>query len=663
MNKPHLTWYHNESNSRGKSTAKQQILFLRNLNKFFCLVLVISAHAAFSQTPEIDSLKQQLKNPKSDELAILFELCKRNHSMNADTALIFANRAKQISEQRHDYESSLMAEFYIAECYSKKGRADTCLTLCNTGLKEIADTNKFFPAYRDFMWNKIVSLTKLRKIKESINECYNLLGNAERNNDIPGQVIAYNCLGVNNNILENRMEALSLVKKASLLMEEDTSGISSFPQYNNVCGIVLINLSAMYFYHNINDSGFISLRKAYLLAKQNQDLKIESDCYSLEGQVDLESNKTDSAEAMLKRAVNIEKQIGNIQYILVGLDAMETFYAKQKNYPKAIQCIREEQWYARKYDEPLVFQAYRDLAAYYKEMKNYTAYGEAMDTLMMLKDSLYQKSKAEDLARLEAQYDVSSKEAFITKQKLELLHKNIWIIGGILLLLLVLAGSFVTYRYIRHKQKIALNTAEENERRRIAADLHDNIGAYASAISDSIDDIENRKLIADHASIQNLKSNASEIISSLRDTIWAFNKDAVTLTGISDRLKIYIQKIQQSYPAVHLKLEENIAGDTKLSPVQALHIFRIIQEALHNALSHSGANNIIVHLSGAENLVNITVEDNGSGFDHAAMMNAGNGITNMKTRAAEAGYTVSFANAVPRGTIVRLSSETTTKNN
>src|SRR6185437_616430 len=110
--------------------------------------------------------------------------------------------------------------------------------------------------------------------KESINECYNLLSSAERNNDIPGRVIAHNCLGLNNNILENRAEAISQVRMANSLIEEDTAGISSFPQYGHLCGVVLINLSAMYFYHNMNDSGFFFLQKAYNLAIENQDLKI-----------------------------------------------------------------------------------------------------------------------------------------------------------------------------------------------------------------------------------------------------------------------------------------------------------------------------------------------------------------------------------------------------
>ena len=659
MNKVQRIWWSKSDNQ--EVSCQVQTYGLIYLRTGFLLLFLILFNISFSQTPQIDSLKKALNDPKNDELATLLEICKRYPSMDADTALVYAIHAKKISDERHNFKSRILAEFYVGALYSVKGRADTCLTLSDKGLQEIPAGDEFFGAYRNFMWNKIVSLTKLRKIKESIHECYNLLGKAELNSDIPGQVIAYNCLGVNNNILENRTEALSQVRHASFLIGSDTSGSGSLQSYGNLCGIVFINLAAMYFYHNMNDSGFLSLQKAYALAKKDQNLRIESNYYTLKGEVYLESNKADSAETMLMKALHIEEQIGSIQNILVGLDAMETFYAKEKNYAKAIDYIRREQWYSQKYNEPLVFQAYRDLASYYKALKNYTAYGETLDTLMMLKDSLYQKSKAEDLANLEAQYEVSSKEAVIAKQKLQLLHKNIWIASVAVILLLLLFGSFLIYRYIRRKQKIALEIVEEKERKRIAADLHDNIGAYASAIADNIDDIENRKLIADNTSIKNLKNNAAGIVSSLRDTIWAFNKEAINLAGISDRLKIYVQKIQQSYPGIRITIEERISGEKKLSPVRALHIFRIAQEAINNALRHSGGDRIVVCFEGREDFFDIKVVDNGSGFNLAMVKGRGNGLSNMQSRVKEAGYSLTIYNNEPKGTVVRLSSVVQTK--
>jgi signal transduction histidine kinase len=611
------------------------------------LILCFSDKVSYGQTPIIDSLKKELSDPKSDKLSTLFALGWQGESMPADTLMMYAKKAKQISLQNRDNQAFLQSIFFIAKSFNLKGRSDSSLRLCNWGMEQITDIKKMPVLFHQFMWYKIVSLTKLRKIKESIEECYQLLQSAEKYPDFAAHVIAFNNLGVNNNILGNRKEALDWFNKAYASIKNDSS-YKKFP-------LVFTNLSAVYYSAQKTDSGGFFLKKAFLIARGNQNLRSESDCFSLQALVYMEENKMDSAELTLKKAVALQKQIGNIQLIIVGLDALETFYGKQKNYPKAVEYIRQAQEFSRKYEEPLSFSFYTDLAECYRQMQNYMAYGQTMDTLMLLKDSMYAKSKAQDLAQLEAQYELSTKEAFIAEQKLELLHKDIWIFSAGALSLVIILGVYLLYRRNRRMQAIALTQAEEKERRRIAADLHDNIGAYASAISAGIEEIESRKLISDVSSIQNLKSNASEIMTSLRDTIWAFNKDSITLTGISDRVKIYTQKIQPAYPQVFIDVEEDISLDKKLSPVQALHIFRIIQEALHNALRHSRCSKVFIHIISNEEVSEITIEDNGDGFDPEKVSYSGNGLLNMKSRALEAGYELAFNKADPKGTQVRLS--------
>ncbi|HLY72370.1 MAG TPA: ATP-binding protein, partial [Puia sp.] len=172
--------------------------------------------------------------------------------------------------------------------------------------------------------------------------------------------------------------------------------------------------------------------------------------------------------------------------------------------------------------------------------------------------------------------------------------------------------------------------------------------------SAGIDEIESKKLITDGSSISNLKNNATEIITSLRDTIWAFNKESITLTGISDRIKAYTQKIQPAYPQIRISLEENINKEKQLSPVQALHIFRIVQEALQNALRHSNCSEVLINIASHDGLTSIAVEDNGKGFDPEKVQNAGNGLINMKTRSVESGYTISFEKNTPTGAKVSI---------
>ena len=194
------------------------------------------------------------------------------------------------------------------------------------------------------------------------------------------------------------------------------------------------------------------------------------------------------------------------------------------------------------------------------------------------------------------------------------------------------------FERIRHEEKrIALNAvveAEENQRKRIAADLHDNMGAYASAIIANVDEVMDTRA-ADTQVLLSLRGNASEIMSSLRETIWALNNEKIALTGICDRFKNYLKKFSTAFPQVSVEIEEEIEEDIQFTAVQALHIFRILQEAVTNAVKHSNGNLVrVVFLS--QQKFCITIEDNGTGIQEP-YVNKGNGMANMKSRAKESG--------------------------
>ena len=198
--------------------------------------------------------------------------------------------------------------------------------------------------------------------------------------------------------------------------------------------------------------------------------------------------------------------------------------------------------------------------------------------------------------------------------------------------------------------------AEEKERKRIAADLHDNMGAYATAIMANVDDIvENRKNDAEPA-LFNLKINAIELMSNLRDTIWASYKEKIFLTGISDRFKIYIKKIMSAYPHVHIEISDKINNDISFSAIQALNIFRILQEACTNALKHGGSS-IIEVIFESNGALQLCVKDNGQGITDINYLSNGNGIKNMKLRASESGLCLRVEENEPSGTMIVLTSE------
>ncbi|MFM8347814.1 MAG: two-component regulator propeller domain-containing protein, partial [Bacteroidota bacterium] len=186
-------------------------------------------------------------------------------------------------------------------------------------------------------------------------------------------------------------------------------------------------------------------------------------------------------------------------------------------------------------------------------------------------------------------------------------------------------------------RKAELDRSLAAERERLSRDLHDRLGAYAAAIKSNINQLE-RAEARDAVALDRLKKNAEEMVTALRETIWALKQEKVALTGISDRIKSYVNRISPDFPQVHIQVTEQPGLPHHASPAEAIHLMAIIQEALTNALRHSGCNKIEITFSG-DNGFRVSVTDNGQGLTEDPIGgDSGYGLRNMRQRAAESGF-------------------------
>ncbi len=187
--------------------------------------------------------------------------------------------------------------------------------------------------------------------------------------------------------------------------------------------------------------------------------------------------------------------------------------------------------------------------------------------------------------------------------------------------------------------------------------MHDNLGAYAASIVSNLDQIalqqqETKYLVP----FQELRNNSKAIVAQLGDTIWALKTDELSLTAISDRLKIFMLRLQPSYPEIAMEVREDISKNQVLPALQAFHLIRILQEAINNALKHSKCKNIVLIISGNQSW-KIAVNDDGIGFDINSGNNNGYGLHNMKKRAAEFGWNLQWL-PLQKGTSVTIAPTT-----
>lgn len=214
-------------------------------------------------------------------------------------------------------------------------------------------------------------------------------------------------------------------------------------------------------------------------------------------------------------------------------------------------------------------------------------------------------------------------------------------------------------RYKRRLRAIELQNRIQMERERISRDLHDNVGTQLSLISNNIDWVQHPlKAMTETEKTDKLKfvsDVAKDIIATLRETIWALNKEQISLEEFSDKLKVYVHKQVSLYPLIELVVNEEIDGSVILGPSEALNLFRMAQEAVANSLKYAEAKNINIEIQGKSGGYQIAIKDDGKGFaienvDPAVQ----NGLENMRYRADDIGAVLKISSAIGHGTTISI---------
>lgn len=637
---------------------------------YFLILCCLHCQQSNCQTHAIDSLKNQIDKAvnNSKKLAAIFALCTKRHSLPTDTLYKYASLAKILSAAENNKHDIILADYYYVNYLIKKGEIDSALSVCDTYIPELKNNSKENGQYLSFIGTKIGLLIKSNKYKESFATCYLLLNESEKSNDTLSQLLALNDLGWVNMEMDQNQEAIGFLKTAL-----QNPAAYNLEKYGEYISFIYSNIAAAYSSIDKNDSGEYYINKAIPLARKFENLTSLANSLAIKADIMSATNRNKQAEDELIEVVNIRKQIGDPFFIVSDMNQLAVYYYHNNQPQKGIAVSQEgiDMAIKNNLDSKLPL-LYDGLAQNYYVAGNYKMYGETLKKIITLKDSLYKKNSAQALAEIQGKYEMQKKENIIVTQHLDLVKKNYLLFGSLILFLLITASAILLFRIYRKKQKLKLSFmmkeekrlsheavihAEEKERKRIAADLHDNMGAYATAIIANVDDIVVNKKNDTEPALFNLKINAIELMSNLRDTIWASYKEKIFLTGISDRFKSYIKKIMSAYPKVHIEISDRINSDISFSAIQALNIFRILQEACTNALKHSGASKIEVMFESNGTLM-LCVKDNGQGITDIDYLSNGNGIKNMKLRASESGLCLRVEKNEPSGSMVVLTSET-----
>ncbi len=230
---------------------------------------------------------------------------------------------------------------------------------------------------------------------------------------------------------------------------------------------------------------------------------------------------------------------------------------------------------------------------------------------------------------------------------------------------LVLGAVGVTALFIgraklrRKLERLEMQHATEKERRRIAQDLHDDVGSGISEImflSELARQDSNESPAQMHSKLANITQKARQMATAMDEIVWTVNPKNDSLPDLASYLCDYVREfLRAANVGCRIDRAEGLPN-APLTAQQRHNLFMAVKEALNNAVKHSGATEVWLRIlwSPAEAALKVSVEDNGRGFESARAREdeSGNGLANMQTRLEALGGKTQFTSQPGQGTQV-----------
>ncbi|MEB2774001.1 tetratricopeptide repeat protein [Algoriphagus sp. D3-2-R+10] len=389
----------------------------------------------------------------------------------------------------------------------------------------------------------------------------------------------------------------------------------------------------------------------------------------------LKQEKYKEAQSWIQTAVKLNMKDKDDYSLAANYTNLATIAYKLSDFPKAEILMDSAYRYVEQSKSTEKMRDY--LEEQYRFHKAKGELSTAMDYLEQystLKDSIFKEERVKVLGELEAKYQVETKERELAESRAALVehellakNRNNQILLLVVFLLIILGVGFFIYyrqktknRHLEQEAKLQQIYAEQEtqkrlheQRNRISSDLHDNIGAQLTFIVSSLDNLKFLELSKEKmvSKIDQISAFTVETVNELRDTIWAMNKDNISLSDLQIRLAGLIAKAKVACPQIdyELEMEDDLERDLLLNSMEGVNYYRVAQEALNNAIKHSEANRIKIVFSQKNGQIRVCIEDNGKGLVQEGI---GNGLGNMRNRAERIGRELKIDSATGKGTQV-----------
>ncbi len=358
------------------------------------------------------------------------------------------------------------------------------------------------------------------------------------------------------------------------------------------------------------DSSVFYFNKAYNITKANNDAWGMTEPLFRMGNAYMKSGKRKEAEEFLLKGVELADKNGFIVFKKSGNEYLSKYYEETGSYQKALE--------------------------------SYKKFYEA-------NDSLQRADRKKVVLDLYKKYETEKKEQQLKLQQATITRKNTFnyiLIGSTAALLIITFLSYRTFKQKRklqeqkitelEKEKLLLATqsilkGQEEERSRMAKDLHDGLGGLLSGVKLQLGAMKGNLILSEEngKTFNRALSKLDESISEMRRVAHNMMPESLMKLGLQQALQDYCDGLSESQD---FKINTEFYGlEKRMESSFEIVVYRIVQELLNNSVKHSGASTILVQVMRQDKNLTITVEDNGKGFDIEPVLQ-GAGLINIRSR-------------------------------
>ncbi|MBL4592744.1 MAG: sensor histidine kinase [Flavobacteriales bacterium] len=632
--------------------------------KTLCLLFsLLFSEFLFAQTNErIDSLYHEYNTSEIDSVKIncLLQLTWETKNNSIDTAFYFIALASDIAEKINDSLYIAKTSYYKAVLFYFTGESKKFNLQCEKAILYYGDFNIYGQAS---IYNlKGLMHTNKGELNEALASYLQSLKLGRQTNDLHAIANPYHNIGMIYEELEEYDKALKNYQDALKIREEINDSTFIIQSMVSIGGVYFLK----YDYKNAENY----LTKAINLLVINMDTWTLSKAISDLGLVYQETKRYQLALLKFNECIQLQSRLqDNFGLVISYLNIAET-YMSLKKYDKAIEyALKGEKLAKRITSKKELSKLYSLLSRAYFLLGNYKTAFEMQQNYLDIKDSLINEVKTKEISALQIEFETEKKEKELLETKKEKAEaelkvskksKQIWLlIGGTSILLLV--SGFLFYR-IKQKQKnkltqirieeqqkglAAIIQGQEDERKRIAKDLHDGIVQQLGGLKLGLQKVFTGKETEETSKIIQILDGSTQELRELSHKMMPRSLSELGLIpALEDMLDNSLGNSSIQHQFEHFGITTRFKGNIEIA------IYRIAQELVNNVIKHSNATKVNVQLFKTGNDILLIVEDNGKGISN--IKKEGIGLMNIISRLDTINGKVNFEPSPESGTLATV---------